>query len=787
MRVPNTSAPLVSIPGGESNTVGNRRYGLSLNIPMEAANSTAASHGGNSWLKPIADGFADVAKATEMITRDILQKRAETDASNAYASLAQESNDFLYGQDGVFSRQGVNAANTVADTRTFYDKAVHRHSKGLNDAAARLFTGMADRSRLTAQTAVARHEGEQLQVAQFVAVKSCMAADHSAALLGYNNDRLYNDNLEQVRLGAERLARLNGWDDATTAQFVQKATTETQLGRMQRFTESGDFERAFDIWKNTDMTADARFRSGEELGKAYFGALIKEAKTNPSGMMKMLKGSDWGAGEQRSKERRGIRNHNPGNIVKTANAWDGEVEGTDEKFKSFATPEHGIAAVGKNLLAYAKKGINTIEGVIYRWAPPKENNTAAYVSRVAKDLGVEPKATIDLRDPTVLSAFTRAIISHENGGNPYSDEQIQAGVDAALGKSVLPTAEKTAGGGSEGGNPGFVKNLNPQSIDDLVAPSSRKMLLDLVRTEQQQQQKAAFDASMDQLYGSFRSQLTDLNKEQAFELFVGQLERIENPTIRKELLDRYKKDEAVFDAMQTRTDRLRSGQFKDLAKSENILPSQAGALIDKIPDLSDAGKEKLKKHYSSEQQKEDPRNRELTGQLFALIDTGSLATATDIQDYAYKHSLTDRQLKLAETYLNEGGNAGRLSYSKAKTIYAQLTKGGNLDKQPEFFEAVKKTLLPGKAPDEAHVRKVIANLLMDGETGGSGWYIGAGRDETYFDAVKNGRGDAWMPEVTKEEGKEISRILKSQNITSTPERIRMYKKHQLGMTVRGTK
>ena len=166
---------------------------------------------------------------------------------------------------------------------------------------------------------------------------------------------------------------------------------------------------------------------------------------------------------------RGIRNNNPGNIVRTSGAWEGEVAGQDVKFKTFATPEQGIAAVGRNLLSYYEgKGLNTISGIINRWAPPSENNTSEYVSTVSKALGVSPDAKLDMKDPAVLTSLTRTIIKHENGKMPYSDEQMQAGVDAALGKRKLSTAAgdmaKPAPAASEPGS----GNLTPYSQSVLL-------------------------------------------------------------------------------------------------------------------------------------------------------------------------------------------------------------------------------------------------------------------------------------------------------------------------------
>lgn len=124
---------------------------------------------------------------------------------------------------------------------------------------------------------------------------------------------------------------------------------------------------------------------------------------------------------------RGLRNNNPGNLRKTADAWQGlATEQTDDEFFQFVNPTYGIRALGKVLDTYLTRyGLNTVRGVINRWAPPNENNTDAYISSVASSMGVGPDDHIDEND---LLALTKAIIKHENGINPYPDSVVEGGL-----------------------------------------------------------------------------------------------------------------------------------------------------------------------------------------------------------------------------------------------------------------------------------------------------------------------------------------------------------------------
>ncbi len=116
---------------------------------------------------------------------------------------------------------------------------------------------------------------------------------------------------------------------------------------------------------------------------------------------------------------RGIRNNNPGNIEDSqfAKSQPGYM-GTDGRFATFATPEHGQAAASNLLASYGNRGINTVAGVINRWAPPSDGNpTGEYAKSVAAKIGVDPNAQIDLNDPRIRHALSSAMFNFENGRN----------------------------------------------------------------------------------------------------------------------------------------------------------------------------------------------------------------------------------------------------------------------------------------------------------------------------------------------------------------------------------
>ena len=146
-----------------------------------------------------------------------------------------------------------------------------------------------------------------------------------------------------------------------------------------------------------------------------------------------------------SSDARGFRNNNPGNIEVGSNSWDGQA-GSDGRFAKFVTPEHGIRALGKNLLSYQRQGYDTVSEIVNRWAPASDgNNTDAYIAALCKKLNVSPNDQLNMSDINTLRQLCAGIIQHENGKQPYSEDQLNTGVSAALGLTTLESPKRYSG------------------------------------------------------------------------------------------------------------------------------------------------------------------------------------------------------------------------------------------------------------------------------------------------------------------------------------------------------
>lgn len=120
---------------------------------------------------------------------------------------------------------------------------------------------------------------------------------------------------------------------------------------------------------------------------------------------------------------RGLRNNNPGNVRQSpGQTWSGEVRGGDTEFETFMGPDKGVRAIGRIM----KNNQNlTVRDFLNRYAPPTENDTAAYIAAVEK-AGIDTTKSVSGVSSLDL---TKAIIQHENGVQPFHDDFIVRALD----------------------------------------------------------------------------------------------------------------------------------------------------------------------------------------------------------------------------------------------------------------------------------------------------------------------------------------------------------------------
>ncbi|HAL7450736.1 TPA: hypothetical protein H7C39_004407 [Escherichia coli] len=375
-------------------------------------------------------------------------------AQEASLNLSQISSDLLNNPEtGLLNLKGKNAIGKGHEYTQQFDAQVEQLAMSLPDEQARnAFMQQAQQQRIQFATQAGRYEIGQINAYE--------EGQFQATLLnnGKNAAALYGDNAAYVLANKQTFQQIedygiaHGWSDeqiqAKKVEFKEKVA-----------------DAALSQWSANNATAF--IQSNGELSDTAAGARRAVADSDSS------------------ERARGIRNNNPGNLeYSKTNPWVGQT-GDDGRFAKFETPEHGIRALGRNLMSYQRQGIDTVSEIINRWAPPTDkNDTMSYIKAVCEQLGVSADEPLDASNPDTLKALCAAIIHHENGSQPYSDQQLTAGVSAALGLSTIPTNTKRYTG-----NAAF----------DAASPEAQASFMrqaDQLRRQQQAEYKTMIDSQV---------------------------------------------------------------------------------------------------------------------------------------------------------------------------------------------------------------------------------------------------------------------------------------------------
>lgn len=117
------------------------------------------------------------------------------------------------------------------------------------------------------------------------------------------------------------------------------------------------------------------------------------------------------ANQQTNKPKnRGTRNNNWLNVRAPSNKyWVGQTGRDDKGFAIFSDPVYSLRAGFRLFNTYKLKyGINTIRGIIYRFAPPNENDTDNYVNYVSQKTGLDPDRFLTESDwPNIITYMAK--------------------------------------------------------------------------------------------------------------------------------------------------------------------------------------------------------------------------------------------------------------------------------------------------------------------------------------------------------------------------------------------
>ena len=229
------------------------------------------------------------------------------------------------------------------------------------------------------------------------------------------------------KFGAVKAAFDKSWSGGILAVLEEFNPTKIVADAMNGLSKwLFDFD-LFDAGKNVI--------SGMVRGMKSILSLLPNSALRMIGMDSWVSGSSSGVqtSAQSGNVPLGVRNNNPGNL----RSWGATPRDTGG-YAVFPTADAGLAATIQNLQAQQKlHGLNTIRGIISRWAPPSENNTAAYISDMVKKTGFGADQPLNLNDARTVAPMISGIVKHEGNSSGFSDDMINKAVSAQLGGGAI--------------------------------------------------------------------------------------------------------------------------------------------------------------------------------------------------------------------------------------------------------------------------------------------------------------------------------------------------------------
>lgn len=131
-----------------------------------------------------------------------------------------------------------------------------------------------------------------------------------------------------------------------------------------------------------------------------------------------------------------VRNHNPGNL---------RVPGSTTDFQKFASDDDGIRGLSRQLQLYEQRDhLTTIRGILNKYSPGNENNTAALIEQASKRTGFGADQQLDPKSMDQLVKLVVAITKQENGNSNFTENGVRVVIENQTGGSAQATVAAMA-------------------------------------------------------------------------------------------------------------------------------------------------------------------------------------------------------------------------------------------------------------------------------------------------------------------------------------------------------
>lgn len=261
------------------------------------------------------------------------------------------------------------------------------------------------------------------------------------------------------------------------------------LQRVDQLAGQGKYKQADELLKTGILDVN-KAKGTARLTKEFYMPDIQVQDPDNPGKTKFVSVADiQGGGYQPTAQGQAtLQGKQPsGSGVNQFNVGNVRPKGQSTGFEQPANYAAGIKLMDDNLKAYGEKhGIDTLRGIISRWAPPKDekgnviNDTEAYIKNVAQRTGLDPDQKIDLLNPVVRHVLSGPMILQEKGGKSiFAMAPATTQVGGGKPSVGLTSEQKTAGAAGEAADKEFRENTLKPLAERVNTQRNDKMYADM--------------------------------------------------------------------------------------------------------------------------------------------------------------------------------------------------------------------------------------------------------------------------------------------------------------------
>lgn len=260
--------------------------------------------------------------------------------------------------------------------------------------------------------------------------------------------------------------------------------------------------------------------------------------------------------------------------------------------------------------------------------------------------------------------------------------------------------------------------------------------------ELRQQQESA-DAGLAQ---SLVQETRDFSAADRARYLYDRLEEIEDPARRDKVRNAVAKEWEFQEQRQKAHDMADAMSLYETGWKNQETPTQFLQRVN-ASDVSEAAKKQALSMFNGKAEENELNMRALDALRLKIDEAeraGKPMSKEEIYKFAYDSRMTIGQTKDALSYLDDGGNLGKLKQTEVNSIYKALHPEVKDKNIPTWlYDAVRQMLDPGKKPTYDELKKIVARAVMNGSIPGKFW----GRnDTTYGEALVEGKQDVFVAE-----------------------------------------